>query len=327
MRRREFLTLTSGATAAFSFGVSAQQRSMPVIGVLSGGSLDGEEDILTAFKRGLSQAGYAEDRDIAIEYRWANDRFERLPSLAADLVRRGVTVIVSLSGTIAVLAAKAATQTIPIVFVNGGDPVKAGLVASLNRPGGNITGINLIAGALNDKRLELLHEAAPKAVTIAILYNPNNPNHDPEVRLLTAAARKLGLQLQPIEATDVRDIDAAFATMTDKRADGLLVFTDPLLNDRFKQIVPLSARLGSPAIYGYREFAVAGGLMSYGTNRNDAYRQAALQVARILQGEKPAELPVQRSTKIELVINLNTAKTLGLTFPLSLLGRADEVIE
>jgi putative ABC transport system substrate-binding protein len=300
---------------------------MPVIGVLSGGSPDSEGEFLKAFVRSLSHAGYDEGRNVAIERRWANDHPERLPALAADLARRNVSVIFSLAGTIAVLAAKGVTQTIPIVFVNGGDPVKSGIVASLNRPGGNITGINLIAGELNDKRLELLHELAPKAANIAILYNPNNPNVEPELQEIKPAGRALGVDIRIFEASNPHDLDATFDEMVRQRMDTLLVFTDPFLNSRFAQIVALAAHHAIPTIYGFREFAAAGGLMSYGSSQQDARRLAALQVARILQGEKPTDLPVQQSTKIELVLNLKTAKAQGLTFPLSLLGRADEVIE
>jgi putative ABC transport system substrate-binding protein len=304
----------------------ALQTAMPVIGVLSGGSPDSEGEFLKAFVRSLSHAGYDEGRNVAIERRWANDHPERLPALAADLARRNVSVIFSLAGTITVLAAKGVTQTIPIVFVTGGDPVKSGVVASLNRPGGNITGISVI-GALNDKRLELLHELAPKAANIALLYNPNNPNAEPELQDIKPAGRALGVDIQPFEASNPHELDTAFDEMVRQRKDTLLVFTDPFLNSRFAQIVALAARHAIPAIYGFREFTAAGGLMSYGSSQQDARRLAALQVARILQGEKPTDLPVQQSTKIELVLNLKTAKAQGLTFPLALLGRADEVIE
>ena len=236
-------------------------------------------------------------------------------------------MIVTLAGTIAALAAKSVTQTIPIVFITGGDPVKARLVASLNRPGGNVTGINLLSGSLNEKRLQLLHEVVPKATTIAALGNPNNPNQDSETHGLEGAARLLGLQLRHLEASNANEIQSAFAAMAGQHIDALIVNTDPFLNARVAELVALSTRHALPAIFGYREFTVAGGLLSYGTSPLDARRLAALQVVRILQGEKPGELPVQQSTKIELVINLKTAKSLGLTFPLALLGRADEVIE
>jgi putative ABC transport system substrate-binding protein len=327
MRRREFLGVLGSAAAVWPLAARAQQPTMPIIGVLSGGTRDKENDKLAAFVTGLRQTRFVEGQNLAIEYRFANNRFERLSSLAADLVRSNVTVIFVIAGTIGALAAKAATQTIPIVFVTGGDPIKAGLVASLNQPGGNITGISLIAGALNEKRLELLHEVTPKATLIATLYNPSNPNHEPEVRRLEAASRALNLQMKAYEASNAREIDASFTALTADRVGGLNVLTDPFLNDRIDQLVTLSARYAVPTVYGYREFAAAGGLMSYGTNSREARRQAGLLVARILQGERPANLPVQQSTRVELSINLRTAKVLGITFPLSLLGRADEVIE
>jgi putative ABC transport system substrate-binding protein len=300
---------------------------MPVIGVLSGGSLGSEGEFLKAFVRSLGHAGFDEGRNVIFEYRWANDHLERLPALAADLARRNVTVILSLAGTITVLAARGVTQTIPIVFVTGGDPVKAGIVASFNRPGGNITGISVMGGALNDKRLEVLREMVPKAISIAGLYNPNNPNVAPEIERIRTTSSALGLQLRFLEASNERDIDTAFAEMAQHKTGALLMFTDAFLNGRVAQLVALARLHSIPTIYGYREFTAAGGLMSYGTSQTDARRLAALQVARILQGEKPADLPVQQSTKVELVINLKTAKGLGLAFPLSLLGRADEVIE
>jgi ABC-type uncharacterized transport system substrate-binding protein len=327
MRRRDFIKVIAASGVAWPRTARAQRPNMPVIGILSAGSPDSEGELVAAFTRSLSQAGYVDGNNIALEYRWANNRFDRLPALAADLARQHVTVIHTVAGTITVLAAKGVTQTIPIVFVTGGDPIKAGLVASLNRPGGNITGINLIAGALNEKRLELLHEVVPMATSIAVLFNPNNPNAEPEIRRVQAASSNLGLQIHTFEASRDRDIDSVYAEAIKLRAGAMLVFTDPLLNRQVDQIVALSARYGIPAIYGYREFTAAGGLMSYGTSQRDAQRLAALQVVRILQGEKPGELPVQQSTKIELVINLKTAKTLGLTFPLSLLGRADETID
>jgi putative ABC transport system substrate-binding protein len=326
MRRREFLAFAGGAMV-WPLAARAQPAKMPIIGLLSPSSREREGDLLAAFTRSLRQAGYVEGQNIAIEHRFADDRFDRLPALASDLVRRDVAVIVTLAGTIAALAAKAVTQTIPIVFVTGGDPVKARLVASLNRPGGNVTGINLFSGALNEKRLELLHEVAPKARTIAALGNPNNPNVDSETRELNGAARHLGVQLRHFEASNAAEIQSAFAAMTGQGVEALIINTDPFLNARVDELVGLATRQAVPAIFGYANFAAAGGLMSYGTSPHDARRQAALLVARILQGEKPAELPVQRATKVELVINLKTAKSLGLTFPLALLGRADEVIE
>jgi putative ABC transport system substrate-binding protein len=326
MLRREFLTLV-GSAAAWPLAARAQQGKMPTIGILSPSTREREGDLLEAFTRSLRQAGYVDGQNIAVEHRFADDRFDRLPALASDLVRRDVAVIVTLAGTIAALAAKSVTQTIPIVFITGGDPVKARLVASLNRPGGNVTGINLLSGSLNEKRLQLLHEVVPRAKVTAALGNPNNPNQDSETRSLDGAARLLGVQLRHFEASNATEIQSAFAAMTGQRIEALIVNTDPFLNARVDDLVALVARLSVPAVFGYRNFAAAGGLMSYGTSPHDARRQAALLVARILQGEKPAELPVQRATKVELVINLKTAKTLGLSFPLALLGRADEVIE
>jgi putative ABC transport system substrate-binding protein len=300
---------------------------MTTIGVLSPSTRDREADLLAAFTRSLRQAGYVEGQNIAIEHRFAEDRFDRLPALASDLARRDVAVIVTLAGTIAALAAKSVTQTIPIVFITGGDPVKARLVASLNRPGGNVTGINLLSGSLNEKRLELLHEVVPKAKIIAALGNPNNPNQDSETHGLDGAAQLLGVQLQHFEVSSAAEVQSTFAAMSGQRIEAMIVNTDPFLNARVDELIALSARQSLPAIFGYRNFATAGGLVSYGTSPLDARRQAGLLVARVLQGEKPADLPVQRATKVELVINLKTAKSLGITFPLSLLGRADEVIE
>jgi len=325
MRRRDFIALGGAAAAAWPVGGRAESN-LPVVGILSP-TTRRDKLVETSFVTSLRQAGFVEGQTVAFEYRFAENRFDRLSSLAADLVRRKVALIFTASGTIAALAAKAATSSIPIVFVTGGDPIKAGLIASLNRPGGNITGISLIAGALNEKRLELLHEVVPKAAPIAVLYNPNNPNADPEVQSLMRAAQEKKLRLHIFEASAVRDIDDAFLAMIDKKCEALLVMTDPYLNEQFDKLTGLAARQAIPAVYGYRDFAEAGGLLSYGTSVRDAQRQAGLLAARILQGERPAELPVQQATKVELIINLKTAKALGLTFPISLLGRADEVIE
>jgi putative tryptophan/tyrosine transport system substrate-binding protein len=326
MRRREFITLLGGA-AAWPLAARAQQTAMPMLGILLPGTPVAEMLLLDAFKRGLAQAGYVEGQTVALEYRWAEGRFDRLPALAADLVRRNVSAIVTLSGTISALAAKAATTSIPILFVTGGDPVKAGLIASLNRPGGNVTGINLLAGLLDGKRVELLHEVAPDVVDLAMLRNPNNPNSDPETEEARAAAGTRGLRLRVFDASTPSEIDIAYTALVRERLRGVVVGTDPFLNDRVEQLVGLGARHAVPAIYGYREFAAAGGLLSYGTSRTEASRQLGIYVARVLKGEKPADLPVQQAIKVELVINIKTAKTLGFSFPLSLLARADEVIE
>jgi len=327
MKRREFITLLGGAGATWPLAARAQQAAMPAVGVLLPGTPAAEMLLLDAFKRGLAQAGYTEGQAVALEYRWAEGRFDRLPALAADLVRRNVSAIVTLSGTISALAAKAATTSIPILFVTGGDPVKAGLIASLNRPGGNVTGINLLAGSLDGKRVELLHEVVPNIVELAMLRNPNNPNSDPEIAEARAAAGTRGLRLRVFDASTPSEIDSAYAALAQERLGAVVVGTDPFLNDRVEQLVALAARHVAPAIYGYREFTAAGGLLSYGTSRTEASRQLGIYVARVLKGERPADLPVQQAVKIELVLNIKTAKTLGLSFPLPLLARADEVIE
>jgi putative ABC transport system substrate-binding protein len=325
--RREFITLVGGAAAAWPLAAKAQQTAMPLVGILLPGTPAAEMLLLDAFKRGLAQAGYVEGQTVVLEYRWADGRFDRLPALSADLVRRNVSAIVTLSGTISALAAKAATTSIPILFVTGGDPVKAGLIASLNRPGGNVTGINLLAGLLDGKWVELLHDVVPNVIDLAMLRNPNNPNSDPETGDAEAAAATRDLRLHVFNASTPNEIDSAYAALAQERLRAVLVGTDPFLNDRVEQLVALAARHAVPAIYGYREFTIAGGLLSYGTSRTEASRQLGIYVARVLKGERPADLPVQRAVKIELVLNIKTAKTLGLSFPLPLLARADEVIE
>ena len=327
MRRRDLIALVAGAAIVWPVCAGAQQP-MPVIGYLSAGSPE-SDDIparLIAFRRTLNEIGYVEGQNVAIEYRWADGHNDRLPDLAADLVRRQVAVIFT-PGTPPVFAAKAATGTIPVVFDIGIDPVQSGLVASLNRPGGNITGVALMGAELAGKRLDLLRELVPTASAVALLVNPTNPITEPEARNLRDAARSLGLQAHVLRASTASEIDAAFGTLVELRAGALVVGIDPFLTSQRAQIVALAARYAVPAIYGYREFAEAGGLMSYGTDLADGYRQAGVLTGKILKGAKPADLPVQQVVKLELVINLTTAKALGLTIPLPLLGRADEVIE
>ncbi|HJU12034.1 MAG TPA: ABC transporter substrate-binding protein [Candidatus Binataceae bacterium] len=326
MRRREFMA-GFGLAGAWSIAARAQQSIRPLIGYLTPQSSEVDASYLNAFKKGLEQAGYTDGQNVSIKYLSADGRFDRLSALAANLVREHVAVIVASSGTITALAAKGATSTIPIVFVTGGDPIKAGLVASLNRPGANLTGVNVIAGALNAKRLEVLHEVMSSVTTVGIMQNNNNPNADPELKEMQSAAQKLGIRLFVRDASTPSEIGDAFAEIVKQGAGALVVGTDPFLNTRVDQLVKMTRDAHLPAIYGFREFPAAGGLISYGTSATEARRQAGIYTARILNGEIPADLPVIRSTKIELVFNLRTAKALGISVPLSLLGRADEVIE
>jgi putative ABC transport system substrate-binding protein len=327
MKRRDFITLLGGAAAAWSVAARAQQSAMPVIGFLSTASSGLFASRVSAFRQGLSEMGYVEGRNVAIEYRWAESRNDRLPALAADLAGRKVNVIVTGGGTPAAQAAKAATTTIPVVFLIGNDPVQMGLIASLNRPGGNITGVTSLGGEIGPKRLELLHEVAPAATSIALLVNPNNPAAEAQSTELQPAARTLGVQLHVLRAGAERDFDAAFASLLQLRAGGLVIGADAVFNTRSEQLAALTLHHAVPAIFQFREFAAAGGLMSYGDSSTEPYRQVGLYTGRILKGDKPADLPVQQSTKVELIINLKTAKTLGLNVPITLLGRADEVIE
>jgi putative ABC transport system substrate-binding protein len=326
MKRRAFITLLGGAAAAWPFAARAQQPALPVIGFLSSSSPADRANLVTAFRQGLSETGHVEGRNVAIEYRWAEGKNDRLPDLAADLVRRQVAVI-AVHDTPSAIAAKAATTTIPIVFVSGGDPVKLGLVASFNRPGGNVTGVSFMAAELGAKQLGLLHELLPGAVRIAVLVEPNFPLTEPFVSDVRAAALVIGKQIEVLDASTGRDIDTVFASLAQKPVDALLVGPTSLFHIGRVQLVTLAAYHRVPAIYLLREFAEAGGLMSYGTSFTDAYRQVGIYAGRILKGEKPGDLPVMRSTKFEFVINLNTAKAFGLTVPPGVLAIADEVIE
>jgi putative tryptophan/tyrosine transport system substrate-binding protein len=325
MRRRDFIMLLGGA-AAWPLAARAQQPRMPVIGFLNGASPDGYAPYVAAFRQGLREAGTVEGQNATIEYRWGEGHYDRLPALAADLIQRKVTVIAATSSP-AARAAKAATSTVPIVFTTGDDPIKLGLVASLNRPGGNVTGVSNLIVELGSKQLGLLRELAPGTTAIAVLMNPNFPGTERQLRDVEAAARVLGLQLIVLTASTEREMETAFATMAQKGGVALLLGVDPFFLERRDHIVALAARHAIPAIYPVREFAVAGGLMSYGSDFADSYRQAGIYAGRIVRGEKPADLPVQRSTKFEFVINFKTAKTLGLSVPNSMQLLADEVIE
>jgi ABC-type uncharacterized transport system substrate-binding protein len=326
MRRREFITLLGGAAAALPLAARAQQAALPVVGYLSSNSPVESRDVLAAFRTGLSEMGYVEGRNVAVEYRWAEGHADRLPALAADLVQRRVAVIFA-SGNVAIHIAEAATRSTPIVFNTGDDPVVTGIVPSLSRPGGNVTGTSMTAGSLVSKRLQLLHELIPTATRIAMLVNSDNPNAESDEREGETAARSLGFSLLILKIATGGDLDAAFAPLADERADALLINTDSFLSSRRQQLVALAARREVPALYSWREFVEAGGLMCYGARIVDSHRQAALYVGRILKGEKPADLPVMQPTRFELVINLKTAKALRLTVPQSLLALADEVIE
>ena len=326
MRRREIIALLGGAAAIWPLGAHAQQPAMPVVGYLSQGSAESDDVRLAGLRLGLAEAGHVEGRNVTIEYRWAANQNDRLPALAADLLQHRAAVIVT-PGLISTLAAKAATSTVPIVFVSGIDPVQLGLVASLNRPGGNVTGYTLFRLEIEAKRLEVLHELLPASASVGFLQDPRNPTAELDTREVLGASGAIGVEIQMLHAATEGEIDSAFASLAQARTGALLVPDDIFFNDRITQLVALAARYAVPTVYSIREFPLAGGLMSYGISRAETYRLIGLQVARILEGQKQADLPVIQSTKIELVINLKTAKALGLTVPPSLLGRADEVIE
>ena len=327
MRRREFLGVLGGAVATWPLTARAQQPAMPMIGFLSARSPNGATHLVAAYRQGLGEAGYVEGQNVTIEYRWADGSYDRLPALAVDLVRRQAAVIAATGGNVVVVAAKAATATTPIVVTTGSDPVASGLVASLSRPGGNVTGIHMFLGGLESKRLGLLRELVPGASIIAVIWNPAGSTVELQLADLKAAARDVGQQIQIFNASTGQDLDAAFAAIAQVRAGGLIVAADPFLNSQRDKIIALATRYAIPAVYDLREFAEAGGLMSYGTNLRDAYRQLGVYTGRLLKGAKPADLPVLQSTTFELVINLKTARTLGIEVPSGLSSHADEIIE
>ena len=325
--RRKFLVMLGGAAAAWPLALRAQQAAMPVIGFLSGRSPGESESGEAAFRQGLKESGYAEGQNVHIAFRWAEGRYDRLPALLASLVDIRVAVIAAAGGQAVPLAAKAATSTIPIVFVSGEDPVKHGLVASLNRPGGSATGVSMFLSEMEAKRLALLHELVPTGTITGVIVNPSSPSIDTQLREINSAARALGRQIQIVNATNERELDAAFASLAQSKAGALVIAANAYFTSRRDQIVALAAQHAIPAIYDQREFPMAGGLVSYGTNLSDSYRLMGVYTGKVLKGEKPTDLPVQQSTKFELVINLKTAKALGLDIPATVLARADEVIE
>jgi ABC-type uncharacterized transport system substrate-binding protein len=327
MKRRQFIALLGGAAAAWPLTARAQQPAMPVVGFVSGRSLASDSDLVAVFLRALNEAGYVNGQNVAIEFRWADGQLDRLPELLANLVERKVAVIFGGASDVAAGALRVAAATVPVVFATGSDPVAAGLVASLNRPGGNLTGVTVITNALWPKRLELVRELISQTPLIAFLVNWNNVNHGPAMRELSAAARRLGQEVMALNATAETDFEAAFATLTERRASALVVSDDALFTNRRATLAALAARHAVPAIYGRREYVASGGLISYGASTLDQYYQSGIYVGRILKGAKAADLPFLQPTKFELVVNLKTAKALGLEVPPTLLARADEVIE
>jgi putative ABC transport system substrate-binding protein len=325
MRRRDFITLVGGAAAAWPLSARAQQS--PVMGFLVSASAQGYGRVMGPVIQGLKESGYVDGQNLTIEYRWADYQYDRLPDLAAELVRRQVAVIFTTGSVVSALAAKSATNTIPVVFANGSDPVRYGLVASLNRPGGNVTGVTFYNSGLGPKRIELLREIVPHATIIAVLVNPRNPNAEPDSKEIQKAGRSIGVQINIVNASSERELDEAFAKVAQMPADALMVHIDALFQGRDKQIIALAERYALPTMYSSRQFPPLGGLMSYGTNVDEMDRQAGIYVGKILKGTKPADLPVLQPTKFDLIINLKTAKALGLTVPLIMQMTADEVIE
>jgi putative tryptophan/tyrosine transport system substrate-binding protein len=327
VKRRDFITLLGGAAAAWPLVGRAQQQPIPVIGLIDSTAPEAHPNLLRSFRQGLSETGYVEGRNVMIEYRWSDGQYDRTPQLAADLVRRQVTVIATIDGSASALAAKAATSTIPVVFRIGADPVALGLVTSLNRPGSNVTGVTSLTVEVGPKRLEVLHELVPAATVMALLINPSTPFAETLSRDAQAAARTLGLQLRVLQATTDRELNSVLADLRQLQVGGLVIGSDVFFNSRSEQLAALTVRHAMPAVYQYRPFVAAGGLMSYGGSLEDSYRLAGIYTGRVIKGEKPGDLPVQQSTKVEMFLNLKTANALGVTVPLSLLGRADEVIE
>jgi putative ABC transport system substrate-binding protein len=325
--RRQFISTLGGATFAWPLAARAQQPALPVVGFLGTGSPQSDGFRVAAVRQGLMEAGYVEGRNVTFEYRGAEDQYERLPALAAELVRRQVAVIISIGGITSALAAKSSTATIPVVFATGGDPIKLGLVASLNRPGGNVTGTTFLTDTLEAKQFEVLHEAVPRTALIGYLVNPTVANAEAVTKVLLAVAESVGQKLLVVQAHTDSELDAAFITLAQQHAGALMVRGDAFFLNRRDKLVELAARQSMPTIYNLREYAVAGGLMSYGASITEAHRIAGLYAGRILKGDKPADLPVQQATKVKLIVNLKTAKALGLTVPTALLVRADEVIE